>query len=74
MKKKYYKIFGNGAYYVGQLNNELSPHGTGELHTTKTDSYKGEFYEGVPHGLGERKMEDRKFKGTFKKGEFQEGT
>jgi hypothetical protein len=73
-KKKYYKIFSNGAYYVGQLNAELSPHGIGELHTNQNNVYKGEFHEGVPHGTGELKLLDRWYKGVFQKGEMLQGT
>lgn len=28
-KEKYFKIFNNGAYYIGEINNEFSPHGHG---------------------------------------------
>lgn len=51
-KEKYFKVFNNGAYYIGEINNQFCPHGQGELYTSQTDYYKGDFNQGVPHGEG----------------------
>lgn len=74
LEEKYLKIFGNGMVYFGPLNQQLDPHGIGELIYNKNDRYIGEFRMGIPHGEGEKKGKDSKFVGTFDKGEKIKGT
>lgn len=41
--EKYFKIFSNGSYYVGELSNSLSPHGYGKLNVSASECYEGYF-------------------------------
>lgn len=45
--------YGDGSYYVGEFDDFGLPSGVGKFYnTTGKLEYRGEFYEGVPHGNG----------------------
>jgi len=45
--------YGDGSYYVGEVDNYGLPKGTGKFYNTSGNlEYHGDFYDGVPHGNG----------------------
>lgn len=40
-KERCRKIFKNGSYYIGQVNDKLDPQGQGELITSPIEKYVG---------------------------------
>ena len=64
-----YKIkiyFNANQYYEGETNNELIPHGYGELHYSNGDIYIGQFIEGIRIGKGLYKYSSGNvYKGTW---------
>jgi len=45
--------YGDGSFYVGEVDEQGRPDGPGKFYNTSGNlEYDGEFFEGVPHGVG----------------------
>jgi len=45
--------YGDGSFYVGEVDEQGRPDGPGKFYNTSGKlEYNGEFFEGVPHGVG----------------------
>lgn len=72
-EEKHYLFLENGSHYYGKLNEELQPHGYGELFNINGSIYQGNFVNGIPHGYGELSTREKTYKGTFVNGEKSKG-